>query len=247
MSTPGSPASSTGYRTSGYANSSPRLRHDRPRGPRPPRRHQRRHPPAHPRGPAARHLPASRRSVQEQIGDQHQGRQRRPEGTRRRHQDRDPRTAAGAASRTSSNKRELRDAKERLRIARQLGTALGIRTAREGPADVQRRHPPDAASRTPRPRSTKGGQFALGNIVTINIHGVTDPAEVARRVDDILKKRRRRTTTQARPTNAATPDGRHQPRPRQTPPSPRSPTWERIDLNYNVRSPGRSTGAARTR
>ena len=49
---------------------------------------------------------------------------------------------------------------------------------------------------------TRGGRFQLAGVV-ININGVTDPAAVANRVAAILKRRGRHTTTQTRPTAAA--------------------------------------------
>ena len=99
------------------------------------------------------------------------------------------------------NKRALADAKEQLRIARQIGGPQGIKGAMRGLQDVQfdiMRARLEAAPAT----LTPTGRFQLGNVVTINVHGVTDPAAVARQVTEILKKRSRRTTTQIRPTAA---------------------------------------------
>jgi hypothetical protein len=95
------------------------------------------------------------------------------------------------------NRRALQDAREQLRIARQTGGKFGIREAIRGLQDVRfdiLRARAEAAPAT----LTRGGRFALGGMVTININGVTDPDEVARRVTAILAKRRRRTTTQTR-------------------------------------------------
>jgi hypothetical protein len=106
------------------------------------------------------------------------------------------------------NKRALRDAKERLRIARQIGTAAGIRKAGEGVADVRADILQQRIQNAPA-TLTKGGRFQLGNIVTININGVTDPTAVANRVAAVLKKRGRRTTTQSRGAAAGTGAGAH--------------------------------------
>ena len=98
------------------------------------------------------------------------------------------------------SKRELRDAKERLRVARQLGTALGIRTARENLQSVQAAGLQTRIENQPA-TLTAGGRLAVAGVV-ININGVTDPAAVARRVEAILKKRNRRTSPQSRGANA---------------------------------------------
>lgn len=104
------------------------------------------------------------------------------------------------------NQRALRDARERLRIAKQLGGPLGVRAAREGLQDVgfdiQRARLESAPARL-----TAGGQFSLGNVVTINVHGVTDPNAVANRVAVVLSKRGRHHTTQQRGTAPGTREG----------------------------------------
>ena len=88
------------------------------------------------------------------------------------------------------NKRALADAKEQLRIARQLGgrprhPRSHAKASRTSSSTVLQARV-EAAPAT----LTAGGQFTFGNMVTINIHGVTDPEAVANRVAEILKKRR---------------------------------------------------------
>ena len=100
------------------------------------------------------------------------------------------------------NKRALADAKEQLRIARH-GAAAGSVSgeARRGLQDVNMDILRARLERQPA-TLTRGGRFSLAGVV-ININGVTDPAAVANRVAAILKKRGRHTTTQTRPTAAA--------------------------------------------
>lgn len=106
------------------------------------------------------------------------------------------------------NRRALEDAQERLRLARRLGGRGGIRAARREVQDVgfdiQRARIEAAPARL-----TRAGRFSLGNVVTINVHGVTDPETVARKVTEILARRRRRTTTQTRGPAAGTAQGAH--------------------------------------
>jgi hypothetical protein len=99
------------------------------------------------------------------------------------------------------NRRALRDAQERLRLAKLIGGPLGTRAALENLQDVRfdmLRGRLEAAPAT----LTRGGRFQLGNIVTINVHGVTDPNAVAIKVDEILKKRGRRSSNPTSGTGA---------------------------------------------
>ena len=100
------------------------------------------------------------------------------------------------------NKRALADAKEQLRIARGLGGKFGIREASRAVQDAQFDILRARVERA-RPSLTKGGRFGLGEIVTINVHGVTDPEQVARQVVAALQKRGRRTSSQSRGTGSA--------------------------------------------
>jgi len=95
------------------------------------------------------------------------------------------------------NKRALQDAREQLRIALQLGGPKGIQAARRALADAKMAALITRAEGA-RPSLTRGGQFALGNIITINIHGVTDPDKVAKAVIAAMKRRGRHTTNQTR-------------------------------------------------
>jgi hypothetical protein len=106
------------------------------------------------------------------------------------------------------NRRALRDAKEQLRVARLLGGPKGTRLARERLQDVRFDMLRAQIERAPA-SLTAGGRFALGNIVTINVHGVTDPEAVARKVAEVLQRRRRHTTTQTRGPAAGTAAGAH--------------------------------------
>lgn len=95
------------------------------------------------------------------------------------------------------NRRALADAREQLRVARQLGGPGAIRNAMRNVQDAQfaiKMAQLEAAPAT----LTKGGRFALGNAVTININGITDPDKVAAKVVEVLKKRQGRSTTQQR-------------------------------------------------
>jgi len=98
------------------------------------------------------------------------------------------------------NKRALQDAREQLRIARQIGGPKGIQEAVRAMQDVRFDILRARLERAPA-RLTRGGQFAFGGVV-INIHGVTDPEAVANRVAAVLKRRQRRTTTQSRGNKA---------------------------------------------
>jgi hypothetical protein len=141
------------------------------------------------------------RSVQEQIGDQvraaNEALKDRAEAIKSAVLDRLQRRQTDIL-----NKRALADAREQLRIARQIGGPKGIQEATRALQDVRfdiLRARIEAAPAT----LTAGGRFQLGNVITINIHGITDPEAVARRVDAILRRRRRRTTTQQRGPVAA--------------------------------------------
>lgn len=106
------------------------------------------------------------------------------------------------------NKRALQDAQEALRIARQIGGPKGIQAALRALQDV--RFDMLRARIENAPASlTRGGQFALGGVITINIHGVTDPDKVAAKVAEILQRRGRRTTTQTRGPAAGSTAGAH--------------------------------------
>ena len=101
------------------------------------------------------------------------------------------------------NKRALADAKEQMRIARQLGGPAGIQMAARELQDVRfdiMRARLEAAPAT----LTKGGQFTMAGVV-ININGITDPDQVAAKVAAILKRRNRHTTTQTRGPGAGVP------------------------------------------
>ncbi len=106
------------------------------------------------------------------------------------------------------NKRALQDAKEQLRLALALGGPKGIRAGRRAVADALMAQRIAAVERA-HPSLTAGGRFALGNIITINVHGVTDPEAVARRVTAILNKRARHTTGQTRGPGAGATAGTH--------------------------------------
>lgn len=95
------------------------------------------------------------------------------------------------------NQRALEAAKEQLRIAKQIGGPAGIKAARQNLQDVNFDILRARIEQAPA-RLTKAGQFTLGNVITINIHGVTDPNKVANEVAAVLKRRGRRTSNQSR-------------------------------------------------
>jgi hypothetical protein len=95
------------------------------------------------------------------------------------------------------NRRALADAKEALRIARLIGGPKGIQEARRGLQDVQYEMLRARVERAPA-RLTRGGQFMLGGVITINVNGVTDPEKVAAAVAAALQRRMRRARRQRR-------------------------------------------------
>jgi hypothetical protein len=104
------------------------------------------------------------------------------------------------------NRRALRDAQARLRLARALGGPQGTRLARENLQDVlfdMRRARIEAAPA----QLTAGGRFQLGNLVTINVNGVTDPNQVAIKVAEVLTKRGRRSSQPTRGAAAGSAGG----------------------------------------
>ena len=101
------------------------------------------------------------------------------------------------------NKRALADAQEALRLAKLIGTRGAITTARRGVQDVQWEMLQARIERAPA-SLTAGGVFTLGGVLTININGVTDPEEVARRVAAIIRRRSQQSPRQRRGTQAGT-------------------------------------------
>ena len=97
------------------------------------------------------------------------------------------------------NQRAIAEAKEQLRIARQLGG--GITGAKQRLADARFEQTQARLEAAPA-RLTAGGRFQFGGVV-ININGVTDPEAVANRVAAVLKKRAKHTTSQSRGPAAA--------------------------------------------
>lgn len=94
------------------------------------------------------------------------------------------------------NRRALEDARERLRIARQLGGAGAIEAARRGVQDVN--FDIQRARLERAPASLGGGRFALGNVITINVNGSDSPEAVAQRVVTIMQRKGRHATKQRR-------------------------------------------------
>jgi len=136
------------------------------------------------------------RSVQKEIGDQ-------VKATNQALKDRADAIKSAVLDRLQqrqtavTNQRALRDARERLRIALRLGGPVGARLARENLADVNM----DilrARIEAQTPTLNRRGTFALGNVITINVNGVTDPNAVAIKVDQILKQRARRSSNPTR-------------------------------------------------
>ena len=159
-----------------------------------------------------------------------QGRQRSPEGTRRRDQVRRHRQAATPADQ-HPQQAGLRRSEGTTRIARQLGG--GITAAKERVADArfeQTQARLEAAPAT----LTAGGRFQFAGVV-ININGVTDPAAVANRVAAILKKRQAHHHPVPRAGSRARLMAGISLAPRSDWNDP-APTWDRIDNDYNVQS-----------
>jgi hypothetical protein len=94
------------------------------------------------------------------------------------------------------NQRALTDALAGLHTAQLLGGKGGIRLAQRGVADA--RFAILRAGLEAAPATLRGGKFTLGNTITVNVHGVTDPAKVANQVVSIIQRRARHTTTQSR-------------------------------------------------
>lgn len=102
------------------------------------------------------------------------------------------------------NQRALVDAKEQLAIALRLGGPKGIQAAKRTLADVKMDMLIARVQQAPA-ALTRGGMFSLGGVITININGITDPEAVARKVEEVLKRRNRHTNKASRgPTAGST-------------------------------------------
>ena len=106
------------------------------------------------------------------------------------------------------NQRAIQDAKDQLRLALALGGPKGIEAAKRALSDAQRQALITRLEGA-KPSLTRGGQFALGNIITINIHGITDPDKVAKAVVAAINKRGRHTTSNSRGPGAGATAGTH--------------------------------------
>lgn len=104
------------------------------------------------------------------------------------------------------NRRALADAQEQLRLAREIGGVSGIRAAQRGVEDARFDILRARLDRAP-VSLTGGGQLAVGNVVTINVHGVTNPDVVATKVLEAMKRKGRHTTAQTRGPAAGLPHG----------------------------------------
>jgi len=104
------------------------------------------------------------------------------------------------------NQRALQDALEQLRIAKQMGGPRGILEARRGVTDV--RYEMMLARLQAQPATlTRGGMFSLGNQITINVNGATDPDKIARQVVSIIQRRTKQTNEQTRGSTAGSATG----------------------------------------
>jgi hypothetical protein len=108
------------------------------------------------------------------------------------------------------NQRALADAEQQLTLARKIGGREGIKNALRAVQDarmaiLQARL--EAAQ--PRLRRLPGGgeQFALGQVITINVHGTDSPQQVANEVARVLARRARHTSTQQRGAAAGSTSG----------------------------------------
>jgi hypothetical protein len=94
------------------------------------------------------------------------------------------------------NQRALKDAQAALRTARLLGGPGGIRLAQRGVSDA--RFAILQARLEAAPATLRAGTFALGNVITVNVHGSESPEKVAAQVVAIIQRKSRHTSTQSR-------------------------------------------------
>jgi hypothetical protein len=94
------------------------------------------------------------------------------------------------------NQRALKDAQAALRTARLLGGPGGIRLAQRGVSDA--RFAILQARLEAAPATLRAGTFALGNVITVNVHGSESPEKVAAQVVAIIQRKSRHTSSQSR-------------------------------------------------
>jgi hypothetical protein len=83
-----------------------------------------------------------------------------------------------------------------LHTARLIGGPTGIRLAQRGVSDA--RFAILQARLEAAPSTLRAGKFALGNIITVNVHGSESPEKVAAQVVAIIQRKSRHNSTQSR-------------------------------------------------
>jgi hypothetical protein len=102
----------------------------------------------------------------------------------------------------------VKDARDTLKLYQQIGGKGGIAAARAALSAAITQQQIDVLSGQ-KATLTKGGVFTLGNTITVNVHGVTDPDKVARMVVAAIKRGERKTGVQSRGPTAGTYRGPH--------------------------------------